>query len=131
MSTNKEKAERWFADFWNNCHDGCISELTHPDVVGHHEGGVTKHGHAGLRELQAEMLAVLPDVKLKLLEVVGEGDNVVVHWEAAVPKSDKIPAPVSFTGMTRMRFADGKIAEGWDCWNMGALQAHLMSLQPV
>jgi len=38
--------------------------------------------------------------------------------ELGIPASGR---QVQFRGMTWMTFKDGKIVEGWDAWNLGAL----------
>jgi predicted SnoaL-like aldol condensation-catalyzing enzyme len=129
MNTNKAVALRWFEEVWNDACADSIPELTDPNIVGHLEGNQTFHGHDGMRELQRQMFEALPGVKAKVLRAVGEDDVVSVHWHMSVPKSQKIPAPVEFTGMTLLRFANDKIVEGWDCWNQGGLKAQLAALQ--
>jgi predicted ester cyclase len=57
----------------------------------------------------------------------------VVRWTARTTHSAElagIPASckkVQFSGMTWLRFKDGRIIEGWDRWNLNALLGLLAS----
>lgn len=35
--------------------------------------------------------------------------------------------PVAFRGITWLRFANGRLAEGWDSWNQGRLMQELQA----
>ncbi|HEY8505179.1 MAG TPA: ester cyclase [Gemmataceae bacterium] len=76
-------------------------------------------------------LAAFPDLRVTVEGTVGEGDNVVVRWLATgthtgeglgLPPTGK---HISIRGMTWIRFENGKMAEGWDCWNLGGLMQTL------
>ena len=121
MSTNKEIARRWFDEVWNQRRTESIAELTHPECIGHHEGHTSK-GHADLRVLQRDLLSMVPDLKVVVEAIVAEGDEVVVRWTA---KGSSAERPVTFSGITWMRIAEGKIMEGWDRWNQAALVQYL------
>ena len=84
-------------------------------------------GHGAFKEARAALVSAFPDMHVTVDETVAEGDNVVVRWTCtgshlgdglgiAASKS-----PVNFRGMTWLKIRDGRIVEGWDSWNQGAL----------
>ena len=114
QSGNTALARRWFDDVWNKRREATITEMLHPDAVGHLEGLVTR----GVAEF---------------VPAVCEGDNVVVRWAVTgTHRGDNlgIPAtgrPVAFRGITWLRFANGRLVEGWDSWNQGRLMQELQA----
>src|SRR5262249_25777846 len=72
-------------------------------------------------------LGAFPDLRMTVEGVLAEGDAVVVRWSATGTHSgDCLGCPatgrhVAFRGMTWIRYRDGKMIEGWDCWNQAAL----------
>jgi predicted ester cyclase len=103
-----------------------------PDAVGHMEGGDTRGPHE-FNAGRAALLAAFPDLRLEVEDTVADGQNVVVRWRATAThlgdgfglRATRVP--ISFHGMTWHRIVDGKIAEGWDAWNQGALIETLRS----
>lgn len=129
---NRLLAKRWFQEMWNQRNAAVIDDILHADARGHMQGFETR-GHADFRKVRADLLDAFPDFHLEVEDIVAEGDNVVVRWRArgthrgsglGVPPSNK---PVDFGGMTWLRFADGKLVEGWDQWNMGGVLQFLTS----
>jgi len=70
-------------------------------------------------------LAAFPDLRVTTENIIAEGDKVAIRWTVNGTHQGElmgIPAtgiPVTFTGMTIYRFADGKIVENW--WAYDAL----------
>jgi len=127
----KEIGVRWFTEVWNNRRTELISELLTPDSKGHLEGGVEMVGVDAFKSFFTEMLAALPDLHVNILNSLSDGDDACIMWEASATHTGAsfglLPTgkPVTFRGITWFRIEDGKIAEGWDCWNQGALFATL------
>jgi predicted ester cyclase len=107
-------------------------EMLHPDAVGHLEGLVT-HGVAEFLSARAFLIGAFPDLHINVDDSVCEGDNVVVRWSVTgTHKGDILGiaatgTPVSFRGITWLRFADGRLVEGWDSWNQGKLMQELQA----
>jgi steroid delta-isomerase-like uncharacterized protein len=127
---NRQMAKRWFEEMWNQRNAAVIDEMLHPDACGHMQGVETR-GHEDFRKVREGLLDALPDLHLEVEDMVADGDSVVVRWRArgthrgaglGVPPSNK---SADFTGMTWLRFADGKLVEGWDQWNMGGVMQFL------
>jgi steroid delta-isomerase-like uncharacterized protein len=77
------------------------------------------------------LVQAIPDLHFTLEDVLARGDEAVVRWLATgthagdglgVPPSGR---PVRLRGMTWLVFRDGKISEGWDCWDLGGLMKSL------
>ncbi len=66
-------------------------------------------------------------MSLKILHAVGDESEACVHWRVCGTQTGAfgpLPAtrePVCFTGLTYLVVENGKIIEGWDCWDQGAL----------
>ena len=119
-------SRRWFDEVWNQRRAEAVAELMEPDGVGHMEHGDFV-GHGPFLEVRDRFLSAFPDLHVEVEDVVSEGDRTVVRWRASgTHAGDGLGiAPchrrVAFRGMTWHRFRDGKLCEGWDGWNQGAL----------
>ena len=66
----------------------------------------------------------LPDMQIKVLQMVAENDLVVVYWRATGTNTHEgmgFPATgkkISIPGMTIFRFKNGKIIEEWGVFDM-------------
>lgn len=132
QSGNTDLARRWFDDVWNTRREATITELLDPGAVGHLEGLVTR-GIAEFMTAREFLIGAFPDFHIDVEDTVSEGDNVVVRWAVTgTHRGDNlgIPAtgkPVGFRGITWLRFANGKLVEGWDSWNQGRLMQELQA----
>jgi steroid delta-isomerase-like uncharacterized protein len=124
---NVRLARRWFEEVWNQRRTDTIDELLTDESVSHSESGPL-HGRGEFKErAHAVFLAAFPDLRMTVVGTVAEGDQVVVRWAAtATHLGDGLGFPasgkeVSFRGMTWIRYRDGKMIEGADCWNQAGL----------
>jgi steroid delta-isomerase-like uncharacterized protein len=123
-------ARRWFEDNWNRRREAVVDELLAPAAIGHMEGGDV-HGPEGFKAVRAALLGAFPDLRLVVEDTITEGSQVAVRWSVtATHRGDHLgfaasQRPASFRGITWMKFADGRIVEGWDAWNHGALMQAL------
>jgi steroid delta-isomerase-like uncharacterized protein len=119
-------ARRWFDEVWTAQGEPTIDALMADDVIGHMEGAEVR-GPAAFKTARAQLLGAFPDLEIRVEEIVTDGDNAVVRWNVTASHDGDhlgIPAshqPVRFRGLTWLKFRDGKIVEGWDAWNQGAL----------
>jgi steroid delta-isomerase-like uncharacterized protein len=127
---NAALARRWFDEIWNERRDATVQEILHPNAVGHLEGLVTR----GLDEFfaaRAYVLDAFPDFHMTVEDTVADRDSVVVRWSVTGTHDGELMGlpptgtPVSFRGLTWLRFDNGLIVEGWDAWNQGRLMAEL------
>lgn len=120
-------------EVWNNRRDDLVSELMHPEAVGHIEGGGRIVGHAAFLEFRNALLGAMPDLRVHIDACIAEGDCAALRWRVTGRHSgdglgiEPRGTPVEFRGVTWLRFQDGKLAEGWDCWNQGGLMMQLQA----
>lgn len=127
----KEIGRRWFEEVWNQRNVNVITELLAPDARGHMEGGQEVVGARDFIVFHQNLLKAMPDLRISVRNVLSDGDDVCVHWEATATHTGTafgIPSSgrkLAFNGMTWFRVDNGVIVEGWDCWNQGGLFAQM------
>lgn len=115
-------------EVWNNRRDELVPKLMQPDAIGHIEGGEVC-GPAEFLAFRNSLVGAMPNLKVHIDGAIADNDCVVLRWRVTGTHSGEglgispRNTPVAFSGMTWFRFVDGKLAEGWDCWNQG----HLMN----
>jgi len=130
---NVALAKRWFEEVWNNRRLDAIDEMTTDDVVGHGEAehGKDLRGKAQVRAFATNLLAAFPDIKVRPVVSVSEGDLVALRWQATMSHQGRFMsfAPtgrsIEITGTTIFRFMNGKIAEAWDNWDQLAMMVQI------
>ena len=113
---NRDLATRWFREVWNERKPETIEELFAPGGIAHMAGG--DGSIDDFKAAREGFLQAFPDFSVSVEETVAEGDHVVIRWR--VTGTHRGPGlgmeatgrPVSFRGMTWMRFRDGKCVEG-------------------
>ena len=135
--TNTDVARRWFEEVWNQKSQQTVHELVGPDSVCDSEGGALRGPDTFIDQAHTPMLAAFPDLHVEVVGTTTEGDEVVVRWRArGTHLGDGFGMPptgkrVAFRGMTWIRFRDGKMLEGLDCWNLAALVQALKKAETV
>jgi steroid delta-isomerase-like uncharacterized protein len=120
-------ARRWFEEVWNRRRTDTIDELLTDESISYSESGPLRGPQEFKARAHAVFLAAFPDLRLVVEGTVAEDDEVVVRWAATgTHAGDGLGFPptgrrVSFRGMTWIRFRDGKMIEGRDCWNQEGL----------
>ena len=69
-----------------------------------------RSGHAGARDMIDAFLAIAPDVRLKILDMIEQGDRVAVRWIAETGTGE---SGSSLAMLAIYRFEGGRIAEDW------------------
>ncbi len=133
---NAALARRWFEEVWNERRTETIHELLTPESVCHSERGPLQGADAFIELGYTPFLNAFPDMRVRMEGVVAENDQVVVRWQAkATHTGEGFGMPptgrrVTFRGMTWIRYANGKMMEGWDVWNVNALVQTLQTGLP-
>ena len=128
MTTDDHKARLGrYVDAYNRAADDELDGFVTDDYVHHSNGdGLTlaqfKRGAAWLR-------AAMPDFKVELVELIGEGDRVAGRWigrgthQRSMFGEAVTGNAVAIYGTTIYRFAyDGRIAEDWEVFDEGDLR---------
>src|SRR5262249_21675352 len=95
--------------------------------ISHSTSGPLRGAEEFKQRAHSVFLSAFPDLQLTVEGIVAEGDEVVVRWSAVGTHDGNslgFPATgrrVAFQGMTWIRYRDGKMMEGWDCWNEAGL----------
>ncbi len=119
---NKALVRRWFEEVWNQGREQMIAQLRSPNTIatGLGEGGGESRGHEPFRAFYSNMRHALPDLHIKIEDIIAEGDKVAVRITAEgthLGDGFGIAATarrVKFAGIVIARIADGKIAEAWN-----------------
>lgn len=129
--TNEQLARRWIEEIWNQRNDDIVRERFHPQGVAHLEGPADVHGPEQMLAQFRMILDAFPDFRVVIDDLISSGEDVAFRWSATGTHRGALLdiAPtgrkVAFSGMTWMKFREGKQVEGWDRWNQGALLAAL------
>lgn len=122
MDPKTELMHRWFEEVWNKQRESAIDEMFAPDGTAHglKEDKSMMRGPADFKPFWQNFRKAFPDIRIKVVDTICEGDKVVAHCQVrgthrgdtlGIPPKNK---PVEFSGTVIVRVKDGKIAEGWN-----------------
>lgn len=124
VERNKAAARSFFEEVLDQGHLERYAESHAADFVAH--GGDHDATLAEDRAAAGEERKALPDMRVTVNQILGEGDSVVVYWRASgtntgegmgfPPTGKRIVLP----GMTIFRFKQGKISEEWSVFDMSS-----------
>ena len=131
--SNKKLSRRFLEEAFTRGNMNVIDEIYAANHTNHGPGALPTlpDGPEGMRQLVSFYRKAFPDTKFHIDEQVSEGDRVVTRWTATGTQSGEmqgmgIPVtgrPVTVTGVTVDRFANGKIVESWGIFDqMGMMQ---------
>ena len=118
---------RWFDEVWRQHKTESIIELLAHDAKGHMEGGLELVGVDGFVAFHQNIMVTFPDLTCEVLKAMEDGEQICILWDASAHHLGNgfgfaaAGKAVSFRGMTWFRVKEGKIVEGWDCWNQARL----------
>ncbi len=124
-ANNKSLVHRWFDEVWNQGREATIDELFAPHGVatGLGESDKPVRGPAEFKTFFFNFRTSFPDMHITIDDTVEEGDKVAVRAKIegthlgngiGVPPSGR---RMSITGIFIIRFANGKIVEGFNSWD--------------
>jgi predicted ester cyclase len=109
---NKRLVIGHFEDFVNGRDLGAIERNMSPDFLDHDGPAGKPTGRDGDRAMMQAMHALMPDLRVEVIDAVAEGDKVVVRnrWTAT---NSRTGAKIEFHGFVMWRVQDGRIVERW------------------
>ena len=81
---NKALVQRWFQEVWNDRRPETIYELLHPQADGHTSNGKITGPDEWKRAMWDPLVGAFSDIKIKVQDMVADGDRVVVRWQATM-----------------------------------------------
>jgi predicted SnoaL-like aldol condensation-catalyzing enzyme len=119
---NVAVVRRAVEEVWNQRDLAVADALFAPDYINH--GGLIPDlvpGPEMIKISVALFRTAFPDFWITADDVIAEGETVLLRWTAHNDSSSGEQGRL--LGTTRSRFAGGKIAESWTCWdNEGVLR---------
>lgn len=126
---NKAKVRRIVEEVYNKGNLDVVDEILASDYIYHGPGGQEVRGPEGMKQMMGMFRSAFPDLYIITEDLVAEGDKVVQRYTVrGTHKGDLMGiAPtgkqVTITGMIMLRFAGGRIAEGWENYDeLGMMQ---------
>jgi steroid delta-isomerase-like uncharacterized protein len=129
---NTAIVRRWFEEVWNQRRFETIDELLAHDAVAHDLGGpgATTRGREAFRAAAEILHGAFGEIRFNVEDVFGVEDRVairlVVRLRHTGPLGELVATgnEVSVPVMCMIRMRDGKLAEGWNFWDVAtALRA--------
>jgi predicted ester cyclase len=127
----RDRARRWFTEVWANRDRALIEAWMHPEVAGFSAGTVISGRATWIAQVFDPFVAAFPDLKFEVRGIFVEGDEVMTRWRfCGTHRGDALGVAacgrvVTLDGMTWMRFQDGLIVEGQDCFDTSGLMLAL------
>jgi predicted ester cyclase len=117
----------WFKEVWDEGREDAIDRLMAPYAVAYGLPGGPIQGPTAFKPLFKMFRAALGDLKMDVVRTIVQGDTVAAHCHVTARHSgagfggEPTHQPVDFWGITIARVEDGKIVEGWNCFDMLAM----------
>jgi steroid delta-isomerase-like uncharacterized protein len=137
---NKQLAQRWFEEVWNQGLENSIDELLAEDGIafGLAESGTPVHGPEQIKPFVRNLRDAFPDLHITIEDLVAEGDKIAVRFSATGSHKghglgfSPTGRPMKATGMTILQIANGKLRRGWNNWDqLGMMQQLGVAPGPV
>jgi len=130
MSDQKQLIVRWFEEVWNQGRRDVIDEMMAPDCI-LHDGDTESRGPAGFKVFYDRLRAAFSDMRITPGQAVSEGEFACLNWSVTMRHTgDGLGIPptgkhLRTTGMSMVRFKDGRFAEAWQNWDMFGLMQQI------
>lgn len=129
-NSNREIVTTWFEQVWNAGDEATIDRLMSPTAKFHGlatpDGGPVV-GPAGFKPFYHAFRQAFPDIKIRILRTICEGDLVAAH--CVVTGTHHGPglgikatgSPIEIYGVAIASIRDGQVQEGWNCFDFMSL----------
>jgi steroid delta-isomerase-like uncharacterized protein len=131
----RDLGRRWFDLVWNQGRREAIAELLAPNAV-IHDGHTDTAGPDGFYPFFDRIRGTLSELHVNVHDSFAEGDKICVRWSCSGKHTGGglgIPptgVTIHVTGITIVRVAGGKLAEGWQNWDMLGMMQQIQNIQP-
>jgi len=115
---------RWFKEVWGEGREETIDALMAPYSVAYGLPGGPIHGPTAFKPLFRMFRDAFSDLAIEVTRTVTDGDMIAAHCHVTGHHSgpalggDPTGQDVDFWGISIIRVEDGKIVEGWNCFDM-------------
>src|SRR5579864_9024225 len=130
FEVNKQLAERWFEEVWNQGRREVIREMLAPDAL-IQESGEAVRGPEGFYPFFDRMQTAFSDIYVTIHDAIAEADKVCLRWSCTMrhigggfgvaPTGKSLET----TGISIVRIANGKLVAGWQNWDMLGLMQQI------
>ena len=129
---NKNVVRRLFEEVWNKGNLAVMDELFTPNYA-QHDASTPDFGRGPESEKKRATLyrTAFPDLRFTIEDIIAEGETVMARWSCRGTHKGDLSGiaptgkPVTISGVSIARFANGKLAEGWVNWDALGLMRQL------
>ncbi len=131
MSEENKAIVRRIIDDFNHGYLDSVVELSAPDFIYHGAPPGVPPTREGWKQLLAMFRAGFPDIQFDIKHLIAEGDLAMVRFTGHGTHQGEImgiPATgreVAFSGVVTLRFANGKMVERWEEFDMMGMMMQL------
>jgi steroid delta-isomerase-like uncharacterized protein len=127
---NKAIVRRLIEEFWNKGNQSLADQFFAPNYT-HHDASTPDFGQGpeGERKRATLYRTAFPDLRLTVEDTIAEGETVMTRWSCRGTHKGELGgiAPtgkqVTISGVTIVRFSNGKMVEGYVNWDaLGLMQ---------
>jgi steroid delta-isomerase-like uncharacterized protein len=119
----RQLAEQWFEEVWNNRRREVIDELLASDCI-IHDSGQDIVGPDAFKAFYDDIHGKLSDVRVDPKQLISEGEYVSVRW-VSTGRHKETGKNLEITGMSLMRFRDGRAVEAWQNWDLHGMMQQI------
>ena len=115
---------RWFKEVWDEGREDAIDALMAPYGVAYGLPGGPIQGPTEFKPVFRTFREALGDLTIEVVRTVADRDMVAAHCHVTgrhvgfALGGNPSNQPVDFWGIAMVRVEDGKIVEGWNCFDM-------------
>lgn len=116
---NKATARRFYDEVFNRGDVSAIDQLCAADFKDHTAMPGQAPGAQGLKQIMGAYFKAFPDMKVKVEEIIAEGDFVAARFSGSATHNGELfgTAPtgkrITFNGIDFLRFKNGKVTDAW------------------
>ena len=135
-SRHEEIVRRWLDEGFSKGNVALADELVAEGFIAHTALPGQSPGREGLKKSINARRAAFPDLKVRIDDLISEGDRVAVRDEIIATHQGPFNGitatgrKVSVSRISFFKLADGKIAEAWSQLDMAGLMRQLTSPTP-